>query len=132
MPREATKLPATAARKYSQPGCRFIHARFIIAARGCAPFSISKGASMMTITSRAAVVAIASLLFAGTASAQTTTAPASSTPAAAPAKKAEKPHSPESIECSKQADEKGLHGKERKKFRSDCLKEAKAGAAKSK
>ena len=84
---------------------------------------------MMTITSRAAVVAIASLLFAGTASAQTTTAPASYTPAAAPAKKAEKPHSPESIECSKQADEKGLHGKERKKFRSDCIKEAKANAA---
>lgn len=99
MPREATKLPATAARKYSQPGYRFIHPRFIIAARGCAPFSFSEGAS---------------------------------TPAAAPAKKAEKPHSPESIECSKQADEKGLHGKERKKFRSDCLKEAKAGAAKSK
>jgi hypothetical protein len=132
MPREATKLPATAARKYCQPGYRFIHPRFIIAARGCAPFSFSEGASMMTITSRAAVVAIASLLFAGTASAQTTTAPASSTPAAAPAKKAEKPHSPESIECSKQADEKGLHGKERKKFRSDCLKEAKAGAAKTK
>ena len=89
---------------------------------------------MMTITSRAAVVAIASLLFAGTASAQTTTAPASSTPAAAPAKKAAKPRSPESVACSKQADEKGLHGKERKKFRSDCLKEAKAaaGAAKSK
>jgi len=71
-------------------------------------------------------------IFADTASGQTTTAPATSTPAAAPAKKAEKPHSPESIECSKQAEEKGLHGKERKKFRSDCLKEAKAGAAKTK
>jgi len=32
-----------------------------------------------------------------------------------------------SLECSKQADAKGLHGKERKKFRSEC----KAGAAKA-
>ena len=31
-----------------------------------------------------------------------------------------------SLECSKEADAKGLHGKERKKFRSDCIKEAKA------
>ena len=30
-----------------------------------------------------------------------------------------------SIECSKQADEKGLHGKARKSFRSKCLKGAK-------
>ena len=29
-----------------------------------------------------------------------------------------------SLECSKQADEKGLKGKERKKFRSACKKEA--------
>jgi psiF repeat len=86
---------------------------------------------MMTISSRAAAAALASLFLASSAFAQTTTAP--STPAAtAPAKKAEKPRSPESLECSKQADEKGLHGKERKKFRSDCMKEAKAGAAKSK
>jgi hypothetical protein len=81
---------------------------------------------MMTISSRAAAAAFASLLFASTAFAQTatTTEP----------KKAEKPRSAESIECSKQADEKGLHGKERKKFRSECLKEAKAaaGTAKSK
>jgi hypothetical protein len=27
-----------------------------------------------------------------------------------------------SAECSKQADTKSLHGKERKKFRSDCMK----------
>ncbi|MBS0232918.1 MAG: hypothetical protein JSR99_05480 [Proteobacteria bacterium] len=33
--------------------------------------------------------------------------------------------SPESIECSKQADAKGLHGKERKKFRSHCKHEMK-------
>jgi invasion protein IalB len=87
---------------------------------------------MMTISSRAAAAALASLFLASSAFAQTTTAPAASPAATAPAKKAEKPRSPESLECSKQADEKGLHGKERKKFRSDCMKEAKAGAAKSK
>ena len=78
---------------------------------------------MMNISSRLAAVAIASLFFAGSALAQTT-APAAPA-AAAPAKKAEKPHSPESIACSKQADGKGLHGKDRKKFRSECMKEAK-------
>jgi hypothetical protein len=31
-------------------------------------------------------------------------------------------HSPQSIECSKEADAKGLHGKERKKFRAECKK----------
>jgi hypothetical protein len=45
----------------------------------------------------------------------------------APAKKMEKPRTAASIECSKEADAKGLHGKERKKFRSEC----KAKAAKS-
>jgi hypothetical protein len=43
------------------------------------------------------------------------------------AKDAKKPatpvvHSPESIQCSKDADAKGLHGKERKKFRAACKK----------
>jgi hypothetical protein len=38
-------------------------------------------------------------------------------------------HSPESVECSKQADAKGLHGKERKKFRAECKKELKAKAS---
>lgn len=33
-----------------------------------------------------------------------------------------KVHSPASIECSKQADSKGLHGKERVKFRAECKK----------
>jgi len=32
------------------------------------------------------------------------------------------PRSAKSIECSKQADAKGLHGKERRKFRRQCLK----------
>ena len=38
---------------------------------------------------------------------------------------AEKPRSAESLECSKQADAKGLHGKERKKFREHCKHEMK-------
>jgi hypothetical protein len=86
--------------------------------------SLLKGASMMKISSRLAAVAIASMFFAGSALAQGT-APAAAPAATAPAKKAEKPHSPESIACSKQADDKGLHGKDRKKFRSECMKEAK-------
>jgi invasion protein IalB len=81
---------------------------------------------MMTISSRVAAAAFASLLLASSAFAQSTTAPAASEPAAKTEKKAEKAHSPESLDCSKQADEKGLHGKERKKFRSACIKEAKA------
>jgi invasion protein IalB len=84
---------------------------------------------MMTISSRAAVAAFASLVLMGSAFAQGTTAPAAA-PMAKSEKKAEKAHTPESVECSKQADEKGLHGKERKKFRSECKKEAKNAAKK--
>ena len=81
----------------------------------------------MTLASRLAVVAIASLFATGTAFAQTA-APAAKTDSTTTAdKKAPKEHSAESLECSKQADAKGLHGKERKKFRSDCIKTAKAG-----
>lgn len=40
-----------------------------------------------------------------------------------------KVHSPESIQCSKDADAKNLHGKERQKFRSECKKELKAKSA---
>ncbi|MBR2537376.1 MAG: phosphate starvation-inducible protein PsiF [Hyphomicrobium sp.] len=43
----------------------------------------------------------------------------------APAKVA-KVHSPESIACSQQADAKGLHGKERKSFRSTCKSQMRA------
>jgi DMSO/TMAO reductase YedYZ molybdopterin-dependent catalytic subunit len=85
----------------------------------------------MTMTSRILTAVAASLLLAGTAFAQTT-APAAKPAAApapkmAPAKKMEKPRTAASMECSKEADAKGLHGKERKKFRSEC----KAKAAKS-
>ncbi|MDN5003395.1 PsiF family protein [Bradyrhizobium sp. GCM10027634] len=81
----------------------------------------------MTLASRLAVVAIASLFATGTAFAQTA-APAAKTDATtATDKKAPKERSAESLDCSKQADAKGLHGKERKKFRSECIKSAKAG-----
>ena len=80
---------------------------------------------MTTIISRAAAAAFASLIFTSAAFAQST----STTPAPAPAKTSStKARTPESIECSKQADEKGLKGKERKKFRKDCIKEAKDAA----
>ena len=78
---------------------------------------------MMNISSRLAAVAVASLFFAGSALAQgAAPAPAATTTA----KKAEKPRTPESLACSKEADDKGLHGKDRKKFMSQCKKEAKA------
>ncbi len=89
---------------------------------------------MMTISSRLAATAIASLFLVSSAFAQTT-APATPAPAAkmAPAaKKAEKPRTAESLQCSKDADAKGVHGKERKKFMSECKKTAKAAAAKPK
>jgi phosphate-selective porin len=84
---------------------------------------------MMKFSSRAAMAAVASLMLIGTASAQapaTTPAPATKsapadTKAPATAKTA-KPRTEISLECSKQADAKGLHGKERHKFRSDCKK----------
>jgi hypothetical protein len=91
---------------------------------------------MMTISSRVAATAFASLFLISTAFAQTPTpAPATPAPAAkaAPAeKKAEKPRTAASLECSKEADTKGVHGKERKKFMSDCKKAAKDAAAKPK
>ena len=82
---------------------------------------------MMTISSRAAATAVASLLLISSAFAQAT-APATPAPATkmAPAeKKAEKPpRTAASLECSKEADGKSLHGKERKKFMSECKKTA--------
>jgi hypothetical protein len=92
---------------------------------------------MTKISSLVTATAIASLLLMGAVSAQTaapakTEAPktdttkteTTKTETKAPAeKKAEKPRTPGSLECSKQADEKGLKGKERKKFRTACKKE---------
>jgi hypothetical protein len=92
----------------------------------------------MTKISSLATATAVSLLLMGSAFAQTT-APAKTEPsktepaktettrteAKAPAeKKAEKPRTAASLECSKEADAKGLHGKERKKFRSACKKAA--------
>ena len=73
---------------------------------------------MKTISSRAIATAFASMLLMGSAFAQTA-APAAKTEAKAPMA-----HSAASLECSKEADAKGLHGKERKKFRSECKKTA--------
>jgi len=74
---------------------------------------------MMTLSSRVAATAFASLLLMSSAFAQAT-APAPAAKAAPAEKKAEKPRSAASLECSKEADTKGVHGKERKKFRAEC------------
>jgi hypothetical protein len=84
---------------------------------------------MTTISSRAAIAAFASLFLISSAFAQTTP-PATPAPAAkaAPADKMapadKKPRTAASLECSKEADAKGLKGKERKKFRTECKKAA--------
>jgi hypothetical protein len=57
------------------------------------------------------------LLSTGVTHAQTAT-----TDKPAAAKKVQAPRTEKSLECSKQADEKGLHGKPRKKFMSSCKK----------
>jgi hypothetical protein len=92
---------------------------------------------MMKISSLATATAIAALLMMGSASAQTaapakTEATKAETKAPAEKKAQKPPQTAASLECSKEADAKGLHGKERKKFRSECKKTAadKAGAAK--
>jgi hypothetical protein len=92
---------------------------------------------MTKISSLATATALASFLLMGGAFAQTaapaakdatkTETKAATTPAE---KKEAKPRTAESLECSKEADAKGLHGKERKKFRSECKKSAAAPAAK--
>jgi hypothetical protein len=85
---------------------------------------------MMTLSSRAVATAFASMLLMSSAFAQTAApAPAPAAPPAAKMDKKPVEHSAASLECSKEADAKGLHGKERKKFRSDCKKEAKDKAA---
>ena len=83
---------------------------------------------MMTLSSRLAATAVASLFLMSSAAFAQGTTPA---PAAPAAKKAPVVHSAAPIECSKEADSKGLKGKERKKFRSqfkrDAAKAAKTG-----
>ncbi|MGA2794463.1 MAG: PsiF family protein [Roseiarcus sp.] len=81
----------------------------------------------MKITTLAAAAAMTALLMGGAAFAQTyAPAPAEPAPAAAPAAPAAAPapavHSAKSVECSKEADAKGLHGEPRRKFRAECKK----------
>jgi hypothetical protein len=56
------------------------------------------------------------------ANAQTTTTPTTTPTTTTAPKKAAAPRSAKSIECSKLADAKGLHGKPRKVFRAKCKK----------
>ena len=82
---------------------------------------------MTKISSLATATALASLLLMGTAFAQTAApaaAPKTETKMAPAEKKEAKPRTAASLECSKQADEKGLKGKERRKFRNECKKAA--------
>ncbi|CAN5403969.1 PsiF family protein [soil metagenome] len=79
---------------------------------------------MIRYASRAAAVVV-TMMLAGSAFAQapaTTPAPATKSAPAAKMAPAEKPRTEASLECSKQADAKGLHGKERHKFRAACKK----------
>ena len=80
---------------------------------------INKGNFAMTIKMLLAATATIALLGTGVGHAQTMApAPAKTTAAA----KAKPERTAKSLECSKQADEKGLHGKPRKKFMSECKK----------
>jgi hypothetical protein len=87
------------------------------------------GDTMIKLSSVALATTVAALLLAAPASAQSTapaaapgakSAPAATAPKAKTGSKAER--SAVSVECSRQADAKGLHGKERHKFRSTCKK----------
>jgi hypothetical protein len=86
---------------------------------------------MTKISSLATVTALASVLLMGGAFAQPAAPAAKDAAPKADTKMAKeaKPRTAESLECSKQADAKGLHGKERKKFRSECKKGGAAAAA---
>jgi len=78
----------------------------------------------------ATLAAVTLLSFAPEAAFAQTTQPAtppaakSSTSAPAPSTSSSKQRSTVSMECSKEADAKGLHGKARKEFRSECKKNA--------
>ena len=71
----------------------------------------------------AAVIGLATSAFAQTA--PPAAAPPAATKTIPKTTTTTKARSAESIECSKQADAKGLHGKERKTFRAKCKKELK-------
>jgi hypothetical protein len=86
---------------------------------------------MMTISSRAVATAVACLFLMGSAFAQTPAAAPAAAPAAKMAPADKKPRTAASLECSKQADAKDVHGKDRKKFMSECKKAAKDAAPKT-
>jgi hypothetical protein len=90
---------------------------------------------MTRLVTSLATAAFASFMLMGAASAQAPAAggqKAASASKMAPAdsskadSKAEKPRTAASLECSKQADAKNLHGDARRKFRSECKKGVKA------
>jgi psiF repeat len=72
----------------------------------------------MTIRMLLAAVSTIALLGTGVAHAQA----AKEKPAATAPKKAQAPRTAKSLECSKEADGKSLHGKARKKFMRTCKK----------
>jgi hypothetical protein len=74
----------------------------------------------MTIRTLFAAAGVLALLSTGVAQAQT--APAAKPAASAATKKVQSPRTAKSLACSKEADGKGLHGKPRKKFMSQCKK----------
>ena len=94
---------------------------------------------MQRLASKITIGVAALLLSAGLALAQTAPqappaaapkAPAAAAPkTTAPKGVPKKATTPEGIECSKQADEKKLHGKERKAFRGKCIRDLKKAAA---
>jgi psiF repeat-containing protein len=79
----------------------------------------------MKISTLASAAIMTAFLMGGVAFAQTTAPAPAAKPAPAPVV-----HSAASIECSKEADAKGLHGEARKKFRAECKKNAAAPAPK--
>jgi hypothetical protein len=89
----------------------------------------------MTLIKALPALAASALLFASgaafaadySAPATTTTTKPATTQKSAAATKTTAPKTAESIECSKEADAKGLHGAVRKSFRSSCKAALKAG-----
>ena len=81
---------------------------------------------MTSLKTTALAAAFAFLVGTSLSFAQTTPTPAPATPAPAttPMKAAPSKKAALSKECSAQADQQKLHGKARKKFRSDCMKKA--------
>lgn len=89
---------------------------------------------MKTLIAQAAIallVTVGAAAISGPGQAQTmggtTTAPGKMAPApkkTATAPKDKKPRTAASVECSKRADAKHLHGKSREEFRKNCLKQS--------